>query len=199
MTWWTSTSHSQETQFADCGPSLLGSGSHLSLYHSANSRHWTNVVLMLGQDRRLWDGGTTLKHHCLSVSHLLGVAQQTPMLSQCWESAVDGGPPLTQYWVNVGCLLVGIWFSEAYTSKIVNSKWNLAVVGLYPRCTSIIPMHPNNLISFSVPIKTPHPYERRTWIKSLLKIWEFNWTAPPLMQQNSVTDTSRITGAAWSC
>ena len=52
--WWASTSHSQETQFADCGLTLLWNGSHLALYHSANSKHWTNVVLMLGQHRRRW-------------------------------------------------------------------------------------------------------------------------------------------------
>ena len=30
-----------------------------------------------------------------------------PMLGQCWAAVVDGGPTLTQYWVNVSCLLVG--------------------------------------------------------------------------------------------
>ena len=55
-----------------------------------------------------------------NVLCLLGIAaaQQTryiePGLGYCWVDVADGGPTLTQHWVNVSCLLGGLVSLEAY-------------------------------------------------------------------------------------
>ena len=106
--------------------------------------HWNNVVLMLGKHRRRWYNiKAPLSQSLLFVGSCPVNTNVDSMLSQ-----------RRRRWTAIDTiLLVGIWFSEAYTSKIVNRKRNLAVVGLYRRCPSIILMHPNNLMSFSVPNK----------------------------------------------
>ena len=67
------------------------------------------------------------------------------MLSQCWASVVDGGPPLTKHRVNASLF----------------SGWDNDFLRPTRLCILIIYYH------VQCPIKTPHPYESRTWIQSL--------------------------------
>ena len=74
-----------------CWGSALSLGPTLMLY-------WLNVSCLLG-------------HDIINIIHDIswGGFQQTreiePMLFECWSTACDGGPTLTQYWVNDSCLL----------------------------------------------------------------------------------------------
>ena len=49
-----------------------------------------------------------IRCQCVYILYIC-LSQQTrdvlPMLAQCWASVVDGGPTLSQHWVNFSCLL----------------------------------------------------------------------------------------------
>ena len=48
------------------------------------------------------------------------------MLDQCWAGVVDGGPSLTQHWINVSCLLGGqfLILARSISSCIIPTSQN---------------------------------------------------------------------------
>ena len=92
----------------------------------SNTRHWSNIELMLGHRLRSWPniklflahgrflpgmwvigGGNWAGDVCV-ISHSLDYKQTRgidPILVQCWATVYDDGPTLNQYWVNASRLL----------------------------------------------------------------------------------------------
>ena len=102
----TSTSHSQETQFADCRPTLLlvegvvrlvivqiiGNVIRAVTYYNITQRTQDTNCFNNGPASQTLTTLITIVSMCY-----LFATRLHPMLSQCWASVVDGGPPLTKH------------------------------------------------------------------------------------------------------
>ena len=73
-------------------------------------RRWPNVGLLLGQRRGRWAISKPTLDQRLMVAgytHSKQATQKTrssdTMLGYCCNNVADGGPTLTQHWVNVSC------------------------------------------------------------------------------------------------
>ena len=60
---------------------------------SVNTKHLCNICTMLDQRRRRWADVVQMLYKCF-------VFVEDPVLNYCWTDVADGGPTLTQYWVN---------------------------------------------------------------------------------------------------